>query len=403
MVRSTSISAATTRAMCLATGVTLSIYYYLYPLYKSSSSSTTDEESLWHKYDRQFSAILLFFVTFCKSFKPFGLKISDAKVHRIEHEDTKKAKTEEQTCNLVELVKLRVELVTAKTALKKEQERVNRIEQVMESLQAQVGVLRASLTVKDAEAKNKRKREQAMEADCQRKGDILAKRIMIQEETLEKLFKRLDTNEDILEAVVAQIEELIDEGNETKKELKRFDRKIDDVDHHFNQEVDKIQKTAKENLEELQTDLLAAENYWGAEFVRLEDTRKNRELDLKEEIKVKIKNDLAREQKTKEIDEFWEEKYGKGPVTEEQLIAIQEAEDKMYAEVTNTASRIKQFLQTKAELVEKRVDQEGDAEMKDLENGKNDVLEDITHELEDGAEVEEEDSGSDEEWTELGY
>ncbi|TGO26997.1 hypothetical protein BPAE_0049g00240 [Botrytis paeoniae] len=451
MVRSTSITAAIASAVAQATGFTLFICFSPpNPPYNSSSSSFTDEKLLWHKDRRQFWVILFFLFTFSMSFMPFALRIRDERDDRSEHEDALKAKTNDktkeepkttkvtkstsstkltkmesetndtkearstkieqsseevretdETCNFDEHVKTRVELVNTKTALKKEQERVNRIEQVMESLQAQVGVLRARLTVKDAEAKNKRKRVQAMEEDRQRQADILATRIMTQEAKMEEVLERLDENDSSHDAIGVWIEKFKSEGEKTEKKLKRLDFVDEDID-----------------------------------------------ADLREEIKTEIKNDLRREQEMREIDEWWERRLGQGEVTEEELIANQEAEDEMEAEVTNTASREESSSQTEVEPIETRVnqevvgnrggdkeeeadtsakierpiqernhplykaveyamqsslDQERDAEMKDLKQGKGDVMEDITHELKDGAEVEGKGSVLDEEWTELRY
>ncbi|TGO61826.1 hypothetical protein BCON_0024g00260 [Botryotinia convoluta] len=497
MVRSTNVTAAIASAVAQATGLTLFIYFSPpNPLCNSSSSSFTDEELLSHQDRRQFWAVLLFFFTFSMSFMPFALRIRDERGDRSEHEDALKAKTKEEpkttkvtkstsstkltkvesetndtkearstkieqsseevretdeTCNFDEHMKTRVELVNTKTALKKEQERVNRIEQAMESLQAQVGVLRARLTVKDAEAKNKRKRVQALEEDLQRQTDVLATRIMTQEAKMEEVLKRLDENDSSHEAIGVWIEKFKSEGKKTKEELKRFDcvdEEIDEVYHHLEKEVSIIRETAKDNLEELRTDILTLEQYWTEEFQRIDDNRQSREWDLREEIRIEIKNDLRREQEIKEIDEWWERRLGQGEVTEEELIANQEAEDEMEAEFTNTASRVERSSQTDAEPIEIRVnqevegdmgsdkkqeadplaetetliqerkhplykaieyamqyslDQERDAEMRDLEQGKDDVMEDITHELKDAAEVEGEGSDLEEEWTELQY
>ncbi|KAF5874540.1 uncharacterized protein Bfra_004551 [Botrytis fragariae] len=499
MGRSTNITAAIASAVAQATGFTLFIYFSpLNPLHNSPSSSLTDKELLWHQGRHQFWAILFFSFTFSMSFMSFALRIRDELGDRSKHEDALKAKTKETTeekskttkvtkstsstkltkvesethdtkearstkieqsseevretdepSNFDEHVKTRVELVNTKTALKKEQERVNRIEQVMESLQAQVGVLRARLTVQDAEAKNKRKRVQTMEEDGQRQADILATRIMTQEAKMEEVLERLDENDSSHDAIGVWIEKLTREGKEIKEELERFDgvdEEISEVYHILRKEVSKIQETAKDNLEELRADALTVEQYWTEEFQRIDDNRQSREWDFKEEIKIELKKELKREQEMREIDEWWEKRLGQGEITEEELIASQEAEDEMEVGVTNTASRLERSSQTEVEPIETRVDeevegdmgghkkqethtsaeietpiqeknhplskaveyatqnsldQERNAEMKDIEQGKDEGMEDITHELEDAAEVEGKDSDLDKEWTEL--
>ncbi|KAF7886979.1 uncharacterized protein EAF02_003626 [Botrytis sinoallii] len=490
MVISTSIAVGLASAVGQATSFTLFIYFS--PpnlLHKYLSILLTDGELCWHQ-GHQFCAILSFFFTFIFSMSviPCVLRIRGEKGDRSEHENALEAKTKDKTeeepimtkmesetndikearsskiqqsseevketdksSNYDELVEIRVELVNTKTALKKEQERVNRIEQVMESLQAQVDVLQARLTVKDAEAKNERKMVEAMEEDREGRADLLETGMMTLEAKIEEVLERLDENDKSHEAIGEWVEKFNSEGAKTKGELKRFDRvdkEINGVYRHLRKEVRKIQETAKGNLEELRADVQAVEKYWMEELQRIDDNRQSREWDLRGEIKTEIKNDLRREQEIKEIDEWWEKRWGPGGVTEEQLIAYHEAQDKKEAEVSNIASNVERSSHADAEAVETRVeqkmvenldgdkkqeadplvesetpiqekkypshkavehamqpslDQERDAEMKDVDQGKDEVMEDITHELEDGAEVKEKGDNLDEEWTELRY
>ncbi|KAF7939570.1 hypothetical protein EAE99_001375 [Botrytis elliptica] len=486
MVISTSIAVGLASAVGQATSFTLFIYFS--PpnlLHKSLSILLTDGELYWYQ-GHQFCAILSFFFTFIFSMSviPRVLRIRGEKGDRSEHEDALEAKTKDKTeeepkmtkmesetndikegrsskiqqsseevketdktSNYDELVKIRVEFVNTKTALKKEQERVNRIEQVMESLQAQVGVLQARLTVKDAEAKNERKMVEAMEEDCEGRADLLETGMMTLEAKMEEVLERLDENDKSHEAIGEWVEKFNSEGAKTKGELKRFDRvdkEINGVYRHLRKEVRKIQETAKDNLEELRAEVEAVEKYWMEELQRIDDDRESREWDLRGEIKTEIKNDLRREQEIKEIDELWEKRWGPGGVTEEQLIAYHEAQDKMEAEVSKiersshadaeaVETRVKQkmvenldgekkqeadpLVESETPIQEKKypshkamehamhssLDQERDAEMKDVEQGTDGVMEDITHELEDGAEVEEKGDILDEEWTELRY
>ncbi|TEY74761.1 hypothetical protein BOTCAL_0070g00280 [Botryotinia calthae] len=494
MVRSTNIIAAILSPVSLAIGFTLFIYFN--PpghLWNSPSASFTKEESSSYQSRGQSWALLLFLFAFSMSFMPFALKIWDGRRNKTEHEVTLQAETKEDTkaetkttklttsikstkltevesetsetkearstkiepSNFSAIFKMNVELVKAKTALKIEQERVNRIELVMESLQSQIGVLQAKLTVKEGEAKNKRKRVQAIEEDRQRQADILTRRIMIQEAKMEEVLERLEKNDRSHDAIDVCIENFTNEGVKTKEELKRFDcldNKINEVEDLLVDEISNLEETAKDNLEELRADILGLENYLTEVFQNLEDKRHSRELEIKKEIKNEVKEELRREQEKKELDELREERLKMWEVA-----ANEEIKDEMKAVVTNTVPTVESSSQTEAETTETGMNQEavetkdddkkqetdplteietmirereyyrnrsvnlaihyplirqrdtilkdlengGNGVMEDLEQGKDNVMEDTTDMLMDTVEGEGKGSGSDEDWDKL--
>ncbi|TGO42558.1 hypothetical protein BHYA_0007g00580 [Botrytis hyacinthi] len=427
MFRLTYVTAAIASALAQAPGFTFIYLNPPNPLRNYPSSHFSDQELLWHKGRRQFSAIILFLFTFSMTFLSFALRIRNARGNRNEHEDALKAKT----C---------AELVIDKTALKKEQERLNRIEQVMESLQAQVGVLRARLTVRDAEARIQNRKVQAMAGDRQSQAHILATRIMTQEAKMEEVLEKLDENGASHDAIEVWIEKFNSEGEKTKEELKKFDcvdKEINALYHYLVKEACIIREIANGDLEKLRAHVSTVERRCKEEFQRIHGDKQIRERDLRDKIRTEVQDTLRREQDIKDIDELWRSRFGKGKFTKEKLITNQEVEEDMETEVTDTDSRVQRSSQAEVEgdvggdkkqeadasaetetpiqdkthplykavedSTQSSIDQERDAEMKDLEQGKDEVMEDITHELENGAEAEEKDNDSDEEWTELRY
>lgn len=364
----------------------------------------SDQELLWRKGRRQLCTIMLFLLTFSMSFISFALKIRNARGSRSEHEDALKAKA----C---------VELVNAKTALKEEQERFNRIEQVMESLQAQFGVLRARLTVRDAEARIQNRKVQTMEEDRQRQAHILALRIMTQEAKMEEVWKKLDEHGASHDAMEVWIEKFNSEGEKTKEELKKFDwvdKEIDALYHYLVKEACKIREIANGNLEKIRADILTVERRCTEKFQKMNVNEQIRERDLIQKIKTQIQDDLPREWEMNYVDEWWQNMFGEGRFTKEKLITNQEVEGVMGGDKkqeADTLTRLETPIQGKAHPLYKAdehatqssLDQKRDTEMRVIEQGSDEPMEDITHELKNGAEVEEEENDSDEEWTELQY
>ncbi|KAF7900360.1 uncharacterized protein EAF01_007662 [Botrytis porri] len=452
MIRSIKIATEIAYAVTQAASITFFIYSCPPdPLYIFLSPPLTDEELLWYQGCRQVWAILFFLYIFGMTFMPILLRYSVKQGDRSEHEDaqttkvtistnstkltkvesetndTKEARTTkieqsseevretDDTSNVDEHVKTQVELVNVRTALEKEQERVNRMEQVMESLQAQVGVLRAVSRVKDAEARNKRSRAQSMEEDRQIQTDILATRIMTQEAKMEEVLERLDEHDSSNEILRVWIEKLKREAEKVQMKGERIDAIDGEINRMYDileQEVRKMQEAENKKLKEFRTHMMAFEDYWTEELEKIYDRRGSRESDLKEEIRSQVRNDLRKEQELRESD-GWQRRSAQEEVIKDDSMANQEAEDEMEGEVPNTVSSIEHSSQTDAENLETRVNQEvevdmggdkkQDAEMDDLEKGKNGGMEDITHELEDKAEVERKDGAVDEEWTELRY
>ncbi|THV51348.1 hypothetical protein BGAL_0114g00200 [Botrytis galanthina] len=364
----------------------------------------SDQELLWRKGRRQLCTIMLFLFTFSMSFISFALKIRNARGNRSEHEDALK----EKTC---------VELVNAKTALKEEQERFNRIEQVMESLQAQFGVLRARLTVRDAEARIQNRKVQTMEENRQRQAHLLALRIMTQEAKMEEVWKKLDEHGASHDAMEVWIEKFNSEGEKTKEELKNFDwidKEIDALYHYLVKEACKIREIANGDLEKIRADILTVERRCTEKFQKMNDNGQIRERDLIQKIKTQIQDDLPREWEMNYVDEWWQSRFGEGKFTKEKLITNQEVEGVMGGDKkqgADTLIKLETPIQERKHSLHKAVehsmqsslDQERDTELKGFEQGKDEAMEDITHELKNGAEIEEEENDSDEEWTELRY
>ncbi|TGO17957.1 hypothetical protein BTUL_0013g00300 [Botrytis tulipae] len=373
-------------------------------LHNYPSPSFSDEELLWHKGRRQVSAIIIFLFTFSMTFMSFALRIRDERGTRSEHGDAWKAKT----C---------AELVIAKTALKKEKERVNRIEEVMESLQAQVGVLRARLTVRDAEARNKSTRVQAMEEDRQRQTGILVTRIMTQEAKMKEVWERIDKNNNSHDAIRVWIEKFKSEGEKTKEELKKFDcvdKEINALYRYLVKETSIIREIANGDLEKLGADIETFKRRCAEEFRRINGDRLLRELVLREDIKTDVKNDLRREQEMREDTVSREESSSQREVEPVETRVNQEVVGNTGGakkQEADTSAKVKTPIQERnsyihkalASAIQSSIDQERDAEMKDLEQGKDEVMEDITQKLKNGAEVEAEGNNPDEEWTELRY
>ncbi|KAF7944759.1 uncharacterized protein EAE97_005392 [Botrytis byssoidea] len=402
MVRLTYTTAAIASATAQIPGLFLVIYFS--PPHNYPSSSFSDEELLRHKGRRQVSAIMIFLFTFSMTFLSFALRIKDERGNKSEHGDAWKAKT----C---------AELVIVKTALKKEKERVNRIEQVMESLQAQVGVLRARLTVRDAEARNKSTRGQAMEDDRQRQTEILVTRIITQEAKMKEVWERLDENDSCHDAIGVWIEKLKSEGEKTKEELRKFDcvdKEINALYQYLVKEASIIREFANGDLEKFRVDIETFKRCCAEDFRRIHGDRLIRELVLREEIKTEIKNDLRREQEMREDTASRGESSSQRnaePVetrVNQEVVGNTGGDKKQEADTSAKAKtpiqERKSFLhKALASAIQSSLDQERDAEMKDLEQGKDEAMKDITHELKNRAEVEGEGNNPDEEWTELRY
>ncbi|KAF7901014.1 hypothetical protein EAF00_003235 [Botryotinia globosa] len=399
----------TTAAIASATAQIPVLFLVIYfsppiPLHNYPSSSFSDEELLRHKGRRQLSAIIICLFTFSMTFMSFALRIRDERSTRSEHGDAWKAKT----C---------AEFVIAKIAPKKEKERVNRTEQVMESLQAQVGVLRARLTVRDAEARNKSTRVQAMEEDRQRQAAILVTRIMTQEAKMKEVWERLDENDSSHDAIRVWIEKFKSEGEKTKEELKKFDcvdKEINALYHYLVKEASIIREFANGDLEKLRVDIETFKRRCAEEFRRIHGDRLIRELVLREEIKTDVKNDLRREQEMREDTTSREESSSQREVElvetrfNQEVVGNTGGDKKQEAD---TSAKVKTPIQERnsflhkalASAIQSSLDQERDAEKKDLEQGKDEAMEDITHKLKNGADVEGEGNDPDEEWTELRY
>ncbi|CCD46266.1 hypothetical protein BofuT4_P118160.1 [Botrytis cinerea T4] len=399
--------AAILSAVNQGTGSTL--FRYFNPpghLWNSSRASFTKEELLSYQGRRQSWAILLFLFAFSMSFMPFVLRIWDGRRNKTEHEVTLQAETKEDTkaktkttklttsikstkvtkaesetseakearstkiepsekltqgdqCdNFSTLFNMHVEIAKTKSALENEQERVNRMELVMESLQSQIDALQAKSTVKGGGAKN---RAQAIEEDRQRQTDILTTRIMTQEAKMEEVLGRLEENDRSHDAIDVCIENFTNEAVKTKEELKRFDcldNKINEVEDLLVDEISNLEEAAKDNLEEFRADILSLENYLAGGFQNLEDKKHSRESEIRKDIKNGVKEELRREQEKRELDEFWEERLKNVGSNMEEVAINEEVQDEMKEEVTNTVPTVERSSQTEAETTETGINQE---------------------------------------------
>ncbi|KAK6609942.1 hypothetical protein H4I95_03001 [Botrytis cinerea] len=380
--------AAILSAVNQGTGSTL--FRYFNPpghLWNSSRASFTKEELLSYQGRRQSWAILLFLFAFSMSFMPFVLRIWDGRRNKTEHEVTLQAETKEDTkaktkttklttsikstkvtkaesetseakearstkiepsekltqgdqCdNFSTLFNMHVEIAKTKSALENEQERVNRMELVMESLQSQIDALQAKSTVKGGGAKN---RAQAIEEDRQRQTDILTTRIMTQEAKMEEVLGRLEENDRSHDAIDVCIENFTNEAVKTKEELKRFDC----LDNKINEVEDLLGRYTE--LGEL----------FGGGFQNLEDKKHSRESEIRKDIKNGVKEELRREQEKRELDEFWEERLKNVGSNMEEVAINEEVQDEMKEEVTNTVPTVERSSQTEAETTETGINQE---------------------------------------------